>query len=178
MAIIARDNRPDMEPAPEGLHPAVCVDVVDLGLVKSTFDGKTSERHMVRLVWQIEEEDSKGRRFTPIQQYTLSLNEKAKLRQHLEAWRGKKFTKEELDGFDLERLIGVSCQLQTVQNIATNGRTYSNVQAIVPLGRGMTAVRAEGYVRHKDREDMKKDVFAPEESEAPGNYGAEEEVPF
>jgi len=30
MAIIAKDNRKEFTPAPEGLHQAVCVDVVDL----------------------------------------------------------------------------------------------------------------------------------------------------
>lgn len=187
MAIYAKDTRPEFTPAPEGLHQAVCVDVIDLGLQKSTYEGKTSERHMVRLVWQIEEEDENGRRFTPSQSYTNSLNEKAKLRQHLEAWRGRKFTDKELDdpGFDLEVLIGVNCQIQVVHNIGSSKRTYANVQAVVPLGKGMTKMRPEGYVRVKDREELKKDVFAPhedaEETEEPGHYGKpdyDDTVPF
>lgn len=182
MAILAKDNRPDREPAPEGLHPAVCVDVVDLGMIKSSFEGKTSERHMVRLVWQIEDVDTKGRRFTPMQQYTLSLNSKAKLRQHLEAWRSKKFAEDELkNGFDLERLINVPCQLQVVHNLANDGNTYANVAAIVPLGKGMLPLRAEGYVRMKDREEMKKDAFGNGESGEPGQYGKDDDdggVPF
>jgi hypothetical protein len=32
MSIIAKSNKKDFTPAPEGLHSAVCCDVVDLGL--------------------------------------------------------------------------------------------------------------------------------------------------
>lgn len=149
MPIFAKDTRKDYAPAPEGLHQAVCVDIVDLGIVSTQW----GDKHKVRVVWQIEAVNpDTGKPFTPMQQYTLSLNEKARLRQHLEAWRGRKFTSDELSGFDLEKLLGANCQLQLVHSISDDGRTFSNVQAIVPLGRGMTKIRgSEDYVRVKDR---------------------------
>ena len=168
MPIMAKDNRREFTPAPEGLHQGVCVDVVDLGMVET---GKWGAKHKVRIIWQLEQRDEEtDKRFIVSQSYNISLNEKATLRHHLEAWRGRKFTAEELQGFDLEKLLGVNCQIQVVHNIADDKRVWANVQAIVPVGKGMTKIRAEDYVRMKDR-DGQPTVNAASE---PG----EEDVPF
>jgi hypothetical protein len=148
VAIIAKDNRKEFTPAPEGLHQAVCVDVIDLGLQQTPW----GEKHKVDVRWELEVTGDNGRPMIVSKRYTLSLNEKATLRQHLEAWRGRKFKPEELEGFDLEKLLGVNGQLQIVHNIADDGRIFANVQAIVPLGKGMTKMRpSDDYVRMVDR---------------------------
>jgi hypothetical protein len=169
MAIIAKDTRKEFTPAPEGLHQAVCVDVVDLGLVEGPWGAKPK----VRIVWQLDQTNPEtGKRFVVSQQYTLSLNEKATLRHHLEAWRGRKFSAQELQGFDLEKLLGVNGQVQVVHALSDDGRIWANVQAIVPLGKGMTKMRAEDYTRLKDR------LEAPPPG-APGTKATDsDEVPF
>jgi hypothetical protein len=149
MAIIAREPESKFTPAPEGLHPAVCVDVIDLGMVEGQFGAK----HKVELRWQIEDVNPEiDKRFQVRKRYTLSLHKKASLRTELETWRGRKFTEEELRGFDLEKLISVCCQLQVIHNITDEGGVWANVQAIVPYPRGMAKLAPEGYVREKDRE--------------------------
>lgn len=167
MPIIARDNRKDFTPAPEGLHQAVCCDVVDIGLVKNQW----GEQHKVELRWQLEVINPENHKpFMIVRRYTLSLNEKATLRQHLEAWRSRKFTAEELDGFDLETVIGANCQVQVVHTIGEDGRKWGNLQAIVPLGRGQTKMRVtDDYVRAKDRDGAR-----PEEAEV----AEDEDIPF
>jgi hypothetical protein len=153
MPILARAPESKYPVAPEGLHPAVCCDVVDLGLCDTQF----GQKHKVELRWQLEEaieSETKGL-IRPIvrQRFTNSLHEKAKLRGVLETWRGRKFTKDELTGFDLEKLLGVSCQIQVIHNISDEGQTFANVNAVIPLGKGMAKVRAESdYVRQQDRE--------------------------
>lgn len=161
MPILSKDNQKEWEPAPEGLHQAVCIDVVDRGIQETPFGLK----HQVQIRWMLGEMmdtfdipqilcDKETKPFLVMQTYTNSLNEKARLRQHLDAWRGRKFTAEELkDGFDLERLIGANCQIQVVHNLSDGGRTYANVQAIVPLGRGMAQLSGDPtYVRDQDRQ--------------------------
>jgi hypothetical protein len=138
-------------PAPVGLHRAVCVDVQDLGVQDSAWGAK----HKVRLVWQIELLDPAGRRFELARKYTLSLHERAALRQSLESWRGKKFTDSELRaGFDLEKLIGVNCQLQATHDTGEDGVTYANVQTVLPPVKGMTRLVPDAFVRLKDRTPM------------------------
>lgn len=147
MPIIVKDSGRDYPPAPEGVAQGVCVDVIDLGLQETQWGPKEK----VEIRWQLDTVDPEGRKFIVIQRYTLSLNQKAKLRAHLEAWRGKKFTPEELKGFDLEKLLGANCQIQIIHNITDDGRVYGNVAALMPLGRGMTKIEAEEYTRVKDR---------------------------
>lgn len=163
MPIIAKDNRKEFTPAPEGLHQAVCVDVVDLGTQSTPW----GEKLQVDLRWQLEDVDPETeRRFMVSKRYTLSLNEKATLRQHLEAWRGRKFTPQELQGFDLEVLLGVNCQVQVVHVLTEKGNLFANVQAIVPLGKGMTKIRpGEDYVRVKDRDKGKASGTVQHEDE-------------
>ena len=170
MPIIVKDNRREFTPAPEGLHQAVCVDVIDLGIQPSPW----GDKQKIEIRWQLDQIDEEtGKRFMVMSRYTTSLNEKANLRKHLEAWRGKKFTKEELDGFDVEKLLGVNCQLQVIHNLSDNGGTFANVQAIVPLGKGMVKIRpSEDYVRMINR-DPKSGTTA-----TAGAPGDEDEAPF
>lgn len=148
MAIVAREPESKFTPAPEGLHQAVCVDVVELGVVK----GPYGDKEKVEIVWQIDltNEDT-NRRFEVRKWYTISLHEKANLRKDLECWRGRKFTKDELAGFDLEKLIGANCQLQVIHNITDEGKVYANVQAIVPHNSKVPKIAPDMYIRKKDR---------------------------
>jgi len=159
MAIMAKESTRVWTQAPEGLHQAVCCDVVDLGLVKTEW----GEKPKVRVIFQLAIFDEDGaelynpditdadKRFEVRRDFGLSLAEKSLLRPFLESWRGRKFTREELDGFDLEKLIGINCQAQIIHNITEQGKTYANIQAAVPLGRGMAKIHAQDYTRVKDR---------------------------
>ena len=135
---------------PPGLHHAVCVDVIDLGLVPSRF----GEKPKCRLVWQIAAVNpDTAQRFTVRKLYTLSLHEKAGLRKDLEGWRGKKFEASELaHGFNLDRLVGANCQIQVVQDLADDGAVWANVTAIVPAPRAVAKLVPVGYTRAQDRD--------------------------
>lgn len=148
MAIIAREPESSYTPAPEGLHVATCCDVVDLGVA----DHGYGEKHYVELRWQLEEPGENGQRPTVRRRYTNSLSEKASLRKDLEVWRGRKFSREELAGFDLERLRGVGCQVQVTHRVTDQGRTFANVSAVIPLGKGQKNPGIDpGYVRQVER---------------------------
>lgn len=149
MPIIAREPESKFTPAPEGLYQAVCVDVHDLGMESTPW----GEKHKVLLVWQLEAVDTDTeKRFQVRKKYTLSLSDKANLRRDLECWRGRKFTAEELQGFDLEKLLAINCQLQIVHSLSDEGKTYANVQAIVPFNAKLGPKLAPlGYTRLKDR---------------------------
>jgi hypothetical protein len=149
MPIYARKKENEYTTAPEGLWPAVCCDVVDLGIVQSQF----GPQEKIEIRWQLEEVDQKtGRRFLIVQRYTPSLHEKSRLRPMLEAWRGRKFSKEEEAQFDIEKLLGANCQLQIIHNVKDEGRVYANVQAVVPMHKNAAKLRvAEDYIRVVNR---------------------------
>lgn len=163
----------DFTPAPQGLHSAVCVDVLDTWTEErpKEFGGGLVEK--TRLVWEIEEKMDDGKRFLVSQFYTASLHEKAKLRQHLESWRGRAFTEQELNGFDLENVVGVPCQLQVIHHTTKAGKTYANVAGIVPPSKHAPRLQPTGdYVRVKDRKDEQ------ETQEYGDNYEDDSSVPF
>lgn len=165
MSVYVQDTSKEFETAPEGLYPAVCCDVIDLGVQQTPWGAK----HQVSIRWALEECDSRGKQFLVQRRYTASLNEKAALRQHLELWRGKKFTAAELKQFDLEVLLGKGCQVQIVHKILDDGRTFANVQAVIQLGRGVPVPPVPAtYVREQDR------AKAPEREDY-SNQGTEEE---
>lgn len=137
---------------PAGQYNAVCVDVVDLGIVKTTWQGKEKEVHKCRIVFELDALNAEtGKPLTLGVYHTASLSEKANLRKFLEAWRGKAFTAEELKGFDTEVLVGVGALIQVVH--ATKGdKTYDNVNSIMVPPRAMKWLEPSGaYVRVKDR---------------------------
>lgn len=152
MPLIIKGSDQDFTPAPPGLHQAVCVDVVDLGMQETQF----GEKRQLKIVWQLKTRNEKGERFQIRGTYTQSLNEKARLRHDLESWRGRPFTKDELRAFDVEKLIGANCQIQVAHRVSAKGRTYANAQAIVPLAKGMAKIEPENYEREPwpDPEDI------------------------
>jgi hypothetical protein len=153
MAIIAKKEKGNFIPCPEGLWPGVCCDVVDLGMKETQWGPK----HKVQIRWLAAAEPKRtdGNPHMVSGKFTLSLHEKAKLRQMLEVWRGKKFTDAELEGFDLEVLIGAPCMLQVAHETSrTDGSEYAFAQVVLKAGNGMRRVEIpKDYVRAKDRPD-------------------------
>lgn len=143
-------NRRDFQPAPEGVHAGVCVDVTDLGLLEVTWDGESRRQHKVQLAWQIAEDRADNKPYLVTKRYTLSLHLKSRLRTDLESWRGKTFSSAEEAGFDLESIIGANCLLN-IQHRQAGDRVFANVIAIMPLPKGMAKLEPRDYIRKQDR---------------------------
>lgn len=170
MSFIVKDSKKDYTPAPEGLHQAVCIDVVDLGIQHTQYGDQVK----IEVRWVLEEIDPKTKKqYMVLRRFTPSLHKKASLRAVLESWRGQKFTDEELKGFDIEKLLGANCQLQICHNISSDGDTYANVQAVVPISSktARMAVPAD-YIRVCEREHR------AELEKHPDGDAKEEYVPF
>ena len=137
---------------PAGQYNAVCVDVVDLGIVKTQWQGKEKTVHKCRIVFELDAVDrDTGKRLTLGAYFTASLSEKANLRKFLEGWRGRPFTAEELKGFDTESLIGIGALLQVIHT-PKGDKTYDNINSIMVPPKSMTWLEPSGkYVRVKDR---------------------------
>lgn len=157
MALVIKEQEGHFDPAPPGLHAAVCCDVVDLGMV----DGKFGPKRKLKLIWQLKARNKQGERFQARASYTQSLMEGSNLRRDLESWRGRAFTDAERKGFDVEKLIGVNCQLSLKHNVSkSTGRTYAQVTAVLPAEKGQkTALVVENYER---------EAWASEAQAAPG----------
>lgn len=150
------------ELCPPGNHVAVCYGVMDVGTHERMYrDGAKIERR-VRIMWEVPEEKmSDGRPFAVYREYKLSGHEKSNLRKDLDSWRGKKFTDEDFDKFDMKMLLGKGCMLQVVHN-ESNDRTYANIQSIACLPKGMKvdATENEHVYLSLDADEYDENVFA------------------
>lgn len=150
MSTVARsDGGGEFTPAPAGTHGAICTKVIDLGTHYS--DVWKKDEHKVMLSWELDSDEkmADGRPFIISQRYTLSLHEKARLRGHLEAWRGRAFTDEELAGFDLKNVLGKACMIG-VNHKTDNGKTFANIASVSALPKSMKAPVAAGKLIYFD----------------------------
>lgn len=131
------------EQTPQGTHIARCVTVVDLGLQHTPWGSKEQvylgfEVPSHRVEWERDGKKHQGPGLIGVT-WTLNLYEEANLGKNLISWRGKPFTREEKQGFDLFKLLGVPCMLSVTHNEAKNGKTYANIASIMGVPKG-TAV--------------------------------------
>ncbi len=142
MSLIASDSGGgSFTPVPAGMHLARCYRIVDLGTQEVTYKGDTKFQHKVMLQFEVHGEDDsgkplvtdKGEPMSISKNFTLSLGEKATLRADLEAWRGRAFTPEELQGFNIEKLLGVWAMLAISKETGQDGKQYTNIKNINPV---------------------------------------------
>lgn len=140
MSLMAKEKWGTRELIPAGIHLARCVSIIDLWTQKITFEKQEKEVHQVRfefelpaLTYTYEDKDTKEEKTaTKVtwKNFTVSLHWKATMRKFLESWRGKKFTKEELEWFDLGSILWKNCQLQIIHS---DDWQYANIENALPL---------------------------------------------
>jgi hypothetical protein len=135
----------DFTPVPAGSHIAVCDIVADIGLQPgSQLFPKPKQQVYIRFQIPNErvefEKDGKKQEGPAVigKTYTASMNEKATLRHHLESWRGKQFSDEQAEAFDVSAILGKPCML-TVMQTQKDGKTYANIAGIGPLPKGINS---------------------------------------
>lgn len=131
MPIVIKENQ---EPSvPPGTYLARCFRIADLGTQVSELYG---EKRKLVISWELPTErievEGKDLPRSISKFYTLSLNKKATLRQDLECWRGRAFTAEELQGFELAKVLGTACQLTVVHTEA--GKVQVKAVSGIPRG--------------------------------------------
>lgn len=131
MTIIAKSAETSYPKVPIGVHKARCVKVIDLGTQKQEYGGEISWKRQILVIWELPEELNNDQPMTISKFYTLSLHEKSNLGKDLTSWRGRPFTETEKQGFDVEKLIGITCQVNVMHK--DNGK--EDISSIMPLGK-------------------------------------------
>lgn len=139
MWLIAKEKgQVERELIAEWTHIAKCVGVVDLWTQLVTFNKKEKEVHQVMFTFELLNEtytyeddwEEKTWTRTMSRSFTISLSKKATLRKFLESWRWKKFTEEELKGFNLWKVLWIDCQVQVLHS--EDGQ-YANIENVFPM---------------------------------------------
>jgi len=152
----------DFKKLDPGTHAAVCNMVVLLDQQRTEWQGQEKIVDQVYIRWEVPSERveyevdgvKKEGPMTIGKTYTSSLSERANLRKDLTNWRGREFTDEELQGFDIEGILGKPCQI-SVTHRESNGKTYQNVTAVVAWPKGIAAIQAENELIYFDAEQPK-----------------------
>jgi hypothetical protein len=152
----------DFNPAPEGLHRAVCVDVIDLGVR----DSQWGPKHQIVLVWEIDALRDDGAPHQVRAIFSASLHEKSKLYGVLKSWRGRAFTPQELAGFDMEKVIGAPCRVVISHTVGKDGCIYPAVVSVMPAERGLELTPSGHYIR-KQKPQANGLYDGPAEAEEP-----------
>lgn len=173
-----------------GTQRAVLTRIIDLGTQPSA---QYKPKHKVMFGWELEQRMEDGRPFLVTARFTASLHEKAMLTKFLEGWRGRAFTDQERNGFDLNALLGKSCLLTLVQD-----GEYVNVSSAVKMPKGMEELMPEAPLVMFDLSKFDANVYAsfsdglkatiaksPEYDKATGHggtvdagTGADDSIPF
>lgn len=146
----------DFQPIEAGVYPAVLYALIDLGTQFNEL--YNNYQHKVMLIWEVPGErievdgDDKPRVIS--KEYTLSLSDKAHLRNDLISWRGRDFTGQELVHFDLSNIMGACCQLNIIHKTSKKtGKAYAMVSGIMPLSKGMLKFKPENEQLYFSFED-------------------------
>ena len=163
MPIIAKNAGKKRELAPQGNHVAICYKMIELGTITDTFKGEDVTRHRVLLYWELSNElkefDGVDKPISVSKEFTLSMNEKSTLRKMLESWRGKAFTKDEANAFDITKLMGVPCMVNVLHVTSGTGNQYENVSSITPLPKGMEVPTAVNKTVEFSLDNFEQSIF-------------------
>ena len=138
----------EREIVPAGNYIARCYSMVYLGTFKKEFQGKEKIKQTVQVGWELPtkiveyEKDGEKKSFPMSigREFTLSMSDKGNLRPMLETWRGRAFTDEEAQSFDVTKLLGVPCMLNIIHKISkTTKKPYPFVASIAPMPQGILA---------------------------------------
>lgn len=138
MLTVSETKTTAFEMPPSGPIAGRCSRLIDLGTQESTYEGERKTQRKLLLSWELSELRTDGTPFVISRRFGLSLHEKSALRGFLQAWRGRPFTQDELDLFDLRRLLSAPCLLN-IMHTERAGKQYANIASISPLPKGMTA---------------------------------------
>jgi hypothetical protein len=140
MGLTATNKGGDFELTPAGMYTARCYRVIDLGTQTSKgFQGKPDRKvQKVLIGWELfgDHKMEDGRPFSFHKRYTVSTSEKAALRIDLQAWRGVAFSDEEVQSFQIGKVLG-KYALVNLMHESKGKDTYCNLASIMPLPKSM-----------------------------------------
>lgn len=127
MGLTVSNSSGSFENLEPGRYQATCYKLIDAGTREESYqDGPLRKRHVVYVYWEVTAKQeiygekwekvrmADGRPFAASKKYTASLNENAALFKDLKSWRGKPFSDEDLAGFELPKVLGVTAEIEMI----------------------------------------------------------------
>lgn len=155
--MIVKDTAPGVEETPTGTHIARCISLIGVGTHIKEYKGKERHANEIVIVWELPfETKTDGTPFTVSKFYTRSLAKKANLRKDLVAWRGKDFTEEQLNGFDMKNILDKGCQVVLTK---PENRDRVDVSSVAGIPKGVTLPERVNELKYFDVYDFKIEEY-------------------
>lgn len=159
MGLYAKETASNVEPVPEGIYAGTAYLLADLGRQRSERFG--TEKRQVVIGFELPEvritvERDREMHDLPravSRRFTLSLHEGGNLRPFLETWRGRRFSPQELSGFDLRGVLGVPAMIQVIHEQKPDGKTIAKIANVMPPAKGMPRPRPENKKQYFSFDD-------------------------
>jgi len=131
--IVKKTESKEFTVVPEDVYTAQCVQIWDLGTQRGEYQGVAYARRRINIVFElldyVNPDNEDGIKLIG-QEFTMSFNENGKLLPFLESWRGRKFTEQELEGFDIANVLGTLANLQILHKVSKKGITFAEIGSI------------------------------------------------
>lgn len=195
----------DFKQVPEGPHAAMLYSLIDMGTQEGTYQGKPAKpKRKIAMRFELHGVDAAmddGRPMSIGKTFTLSSSSKGNLRPFMEGWRGKAFSDEEFEAFDLKNMLGKPAIITVVED-----GEYRVINGVSRLMSGMVAPvqfnpsiylsldpeEYDGQMFDMLSDKMKETIRLSPEWKAlhgipvaaevpaakPDNYGFDSEIPF
>lgn len=158
--------REPRELVPEGNHVARVYQIIHIGTVPTTYEGRTSNVAKVRIGFELPEEmrefkEGEGMKpFVISREFTLSMGSKSNLRPFVEGIIGK-LTDAEAANIQIEDLMGKTCLLNVQHGTSkSTGNEYAKVASASPLPKSMSAPEAINPPFLLDYDNFTQEAFA------------------
>ena len=129
--------------APAGTHIARCYKMIHVGERDYEYQGEPKKKNSLWVYFELPNELAVFNPEKGEEPYSVNIEynhvpyETAKIMKHINSWRGKALSPQEIDDFDVSTLLGQPCMITIVHNTsAANGKTYANIAAISGLPKG------------------------------------------
>ncbi|MCC8182550.1 MAG: hypothetical protein LIO45_06230 [Clostridiales bacterium] len=156
---LSLEEKPKTPPVAPGVYMAVCVGEVGLGEQEHTYEGRTSYKNDLMLLFELSEETTgTGAEQRPVllsRTFTATMGKKGHLRAFLESWLGHAL--ENSGQFDTARLLNRPAMLSVVHS--KDGQ-YANIGTIMSVPKGTTVPPATTAPVSFDADEWDDAAFA------------------
>ncbi len=154
--MIVKNTGSNYEAPPAGTHVARCISLIGIGTREKEWQGQKRLASEIVVIWELPfETDSEGKPFTISAFYTRSLADKANLRHALKNWRGRDFTPDELQAFEMKNVLDKGCQVVCTEN--DKGKVY--VTSVAGMPKGVVLPDRVNDLRYFDAEEWDAEGF-------------------
>ena len=139
-----QNSSPSKYLAPSGTHISRCYKIIYVGERDYEYQGEPKKKNSLWVYFELPNELAVFNPENGEEPYSVNIEynhvpyETAKIMKHINSWRGKALSPQEIDDFDVSTLLEQPCMLTIVHNTsAANGKTYANIASISGMPKGI-----------------------------------------